>query len=77
MTRARTVSSVADGGNEDRNNDIWVVYEPIERFDRNVRRTYHRFVFWRLKALLFGMPSQDFACDGVIVPEIPVLNILL
>jgi hypothetical protein len=24
MTRVRTVSSIADTGNEDRNNDIWV-----------------------------------------------------
>jgi hypothetical protein len=47
------------------------------KFERNARRTYHRFVFWWLKALLFSMPSQDFACDGVIVPEIPVLDVLL
>jgi hypothetical protein len=40
-------------------------------------RTYDRFVFWRLEALLIGMPSQDFARYRVIVPEIPILDILL
>ena len=76
MTRVRTVSSVADVGNEDRNNDIWVHIIMSHRKGKDTT-TYDRFVFWGLETLLFSMPSQDFTCDGVIVPEIPILDILL
>jgi hypothetical protein len=75
ITRVRTVSSVADAGNEDRNNDIWVYVS--HRKSRQRSRTYDRFVFWRLETLLIGMPSQDFTRYRVIVPEIPILNVLL
>jgi hypothetical protein len=75
ITRVRTVSSVADAGKEDRNNDIWVYVS--HRKSRHRSRTYDRFVFWRLQTLLIGMSSQDFTRYGVIVPEIPILNVLL
>jgi hypothetical protein len=74
-TRVRTVSSVADAGNEDRNSDIWV--HESSNVEMLRWRTYDRFVFWGLEALLFGMASQDFARDRVIVPEKPILDILL
>jgi hypothetical protein len=39
--------------------------------------THHSLIFWRLEALLFGVPSQNFARDRIVVPKESVLDILL
>jgi hypothetical protein len=75
MTRVRMVCSVADAGNEERNNDIWSQMSAGTRAPRAIR-THHRLIFWRLEALLFGMPSQNFARDRIVVPKVSVLDIL-
>jgi hypothetical protein len=39
--------------------------------------THNRLIFWRLEALLFGVPSQNFARDRIVLPKESVLDILL
>ena len=41
------------------------------------RGTHHRLIFWWFEALVLRMPSQNFARDGIIVPKVSVLDILL